>query len=83
MADAIMYDSTEPMLVREDGTLPDIIDVHGRTWSWWKGSLWRHDQLAWTRYMIMREDVVLPSQTLRDNPNYDLCSICTQDWTAA
>ena len=62
--------------------MAEIIDMYGRTWSWWKGGLYRHDQMAWTRDMIERTDMTLPSVALRDNPNYHLCSICTQDWPA-
>jgi hypothetical protein len=58
---------------------PDIIDHHGRIWTWISGDLYRHCQLAWPERFI-RAPHGLPSPRLADNPNYRLCEICTKEW---
>jgi hypothetical protein len=58
-----------------------IVDVHGRVWTWRDKTLYVHDQLACTADMIRAPGIGLPRQDrLGDNPNYDLCAICTQNW---
>jgi hypothetical protein len=60
-----------------------LTDSFGRVWALWRRGftpIYRHDQMAWTEDQIMRPGVVLPSVKLRDNPNYDLCEICRQEW---
>lgn len=59
---------------------PDATDKYGRVWIWISGDLYRHDQLAWPLAIITSEHFGLPGPGLADNPNYDLCAICTQDW---
>lgn len=36
---------------RPDGH-PDVTDAEGRVWSWWKGDLYRHGDMAWPRHHI-------------------------------
>lgn len=62
---------------QEEAEHPPISDAYGRTWIWWKGDLYRHDDtLAVPKDMI--EIMSLPRPGLaEDNPNYtNLCSIC-------
>lgn len=60
---------------------PPISDKFGRDWTWTTASVYVHDQMAWTEGMIRSGQFGLPrADRLRDNPNYDLCSICTADW---
>lgn len=57
---------------------PDIIDHHGRVWTWWKGDLYRHCKLAWPRTFVEDGRHGLPGPTALNNPNYaGLCGICT------
>lgn len=62
----------------------DLTDNHGRVWVYWKGgddALYRHDKgLAKPASMVVKPDGQLPSEQLADNPNYQLCSICTAGW---
>lgn len=53
---------------------PDIVDRHGRTWTWVSKDLYRHCGNAAPKDMI--NDFGLPRQSALDNPNYDLCDIC-------
>ncbi|MFJ4828478.1 hypothetical protein ACIP79_00845 [Streptomyces sp. NPDC088747] len=53
---------------------PDIVDRHGRTWTWVSKDLYRHCGNAAPVWMI--NDFGLPTQAALDNPNYDLCEIC-------
>ncbi|MDH6625785.1 hypothetical protein M2271_003596 [Streptomyces sp. LBL] len=54
---------------------PDIVDRHGRMWTWkGRGDLYRHCGNAAPAYMI--NDFGLPTQRVLDNPNYDLCDTC-------
>jgi len=55
---------------------PDIIDHHGRTWSWKSRDLYVHDSMAWPKSVIEDGRHGLPSPELADNPNYRLCDIC-------
>lgn len=55
---------------------PDITDHHGRVWTWWKGDLYRHCSLAWTRGMVLDGRHGLPTEKARSNPNYHLCAVC-------
>ena len=63
---------------------PAFADQFGRVWTWKGGDLWAHDDtLAFPRDMI---DALtrLPSERLRDNPNYwQLCEICRSQWRDA
>ena len=59
---------------------PDVTDKFGRAWTWISGDLYRHCQLAWPLVFITSEKTGLPRPQLRDNPNYSLCVICTQEW---
>jgi hypothetical protein len=61
---------------------PPIIDRHKRKWVWKDKDLYTHDGvMAWTRDMIERPNIGLPSPHLADNPNYAaLCATCRQDW---
>ncbi|MFE5159094.1 hypothetical protein ACFRNT_11275 [Streptomyces sp. NPDC056697] len=54
---------------------PDITDRHGRVWTWKAKDLYRHCGIAAPEYMI--NDFGLPTQAALDNPNYDLCDVCT------
>lgn len=66
----------------EEAEHPDIIDVHGRVWTWWKGDLYRHDGvLAWPLSLIRDPAFGLPRAGLADgNPNYaSLCAICRRE----
>ncbi|MFB8401126.1 hypothetical protein [Streptomyces sp. NPDC055912] len=58
---------------------PDITDRHGRVWTWWKGTLYRHCSLAFPQSFVEDERLGLPNPKLRDNPNYTLCQICLPD----
>jgi len=66
---------------------PDITDRWGRTWTWWEGDLYKHDDtLCFPLHFITSTEhpVGLPSAKLADNPGYvDLCSTCTQQWPVA
>lgn len=53
---------------------PDVTDLFGRVWTWWKGDLYRHCHNAAPKHMI--ETFGLPTQALLDNPAYELCAIC-------
>lgn len=53
---------------------PDVTDKFGRTWTWWKGELYRHCGNAAPEDMISHFE--LPTQRALDNPNYSLCDIC-------
>ncbi|MGW6789973.1 hypothetical protein [Streptomyces chartreusis] len=54
---------------------PDVVDRHGRTWTWVSKDLYRHCGNAAPADMI--NDFGLPSQKVLDNPNYgELCEIC-------
>lgn len=53
---------------------PDIVDRHGRTWTWKARDLYRHCGTAAPADMIGQFG--LPTQRALDNPNYDLCAIC-------
>ncbi|MFG3509637.1 hypothetical protein ACGF5F_29515 [Streptomyces sp. NPDC047821] len=54
---------------------PDIIDRHGRVWTWrGRGDLYRHCGNAAPADMI--NNFGLPPQRALDNPNYDLCDTC-------
>ena len=55
---------------------PDIVDHHGRTWVWIRGELYRHCDMAWSADQIRDTDHRLPSERVRNNPNYNLCQIC-------
>jgi hypothetical protein len=56
---------------------PDLTDRHGRVWIWWQGDLYRHCGMAFPEELIRTAG--LPSETVRTNPNYDLCEICRGD----
>ena len=53
----------------------DITDQHGRVWVWWSGDLYRHCQMAWPESMV-RAEHGLPTDSVKSNPNYQLCTIC-------
>lgn len=54
---------------------PDIVDQHGRTWTWFgRSDTYRHCGTACPVDMI--DAFGLPSQRALDNPNYVLCGIC-------
>ena len=58
---------------------PDIIDGHGRAWTWiGRGDVYRHDGAAFSEDWIREEGRIgLPSQRVLDNPNYGhLCDTC-------
>jgi hypothetical protein len=61
---------------------PDVVDRHGRVWTWWKGDLYRHDDtLAFPLEMIQAARFGLPGPRLADNPNYRrLCETCRSRW---
>jgi xanthine/CO dehydrogenase XdhC/CoxF family maturation factor len=59
---------------------PDIVDHHGRAWTWVSGDLYRHDSMAWTERMVRDGRHGLPEARLADNPNSRLCEICTKEW---
>lgn len=61
---------------------PDITDRFGRVWVWWKGDLYRHCGHCIPGEWITSTEhpIGLPSPTLADNPNYQLCEICRQEW---
>jgi hypothetical protein len=61
---------------------PDVTDAYGRIWRWrGRGNLYVHDDaLAFPLHMI--KGLSLPSASLADNPNYDLCATCRQNWQA-
>lgn len=57
---------------------PDIVDRHGRTWTWAGSSdLYRHCGMCWTASMVRDPRNGLPKESVISNPNYDLCDICT------
>jgi hypothetical protein len=35
---------------------PDVTDVQGRVWTWWKGDLFRHEGKAWPRDFIQEAE---------------------------
>ncbi|AKZ59221.1 hypothetical protein SAM23877_6176 [Streptomyces ambofaciens ATCC 23877] len=54
---------------------PDIVDRHGRTWTWFgRGDLYRHCGNAAPASMI--DQFGRRPQVILDNPNYDLCDVC-------
>jgi len=55
---------------------PDITDHHGRVWTWIDGDLYQHCGMAWPRHSIEDTRHGLPSESVRNNPNYDLCEVC-------
>ena len=61
---------------------PDITDRFGRVWVWRSGDLYRHCNLCFPGEWITstKHPIGLPSPSLADNPNYQLCEICTQNW---
>jgi hypothetical protein len=65
----------EELAAIERAEHPDIVDQHGRTWTWrGRGDLYRHCGNAAPDHMI--NDFGLPAQSALDNPNYDLCDVC-------
>lgn len=67
----------------EQSEHPDIVDRHGRVWVWWKGELYRHCGMAWTESMVRDPRNGLPTESARNNPNYDLCSTCKGETDAS
>lgn len=68
-------DARARLLELERAEHPDIVDRHGRMWTWrGRGDLYRHCGNAAPAHMI--NDFGLPTQAALDNPNYDLCVIC-------
>lgn len=65
----------------EEAEHPAFADKFGRLWTWVSGDLWHHDDtLAFPRDMIDKL-TRLPSERLRDNPNYwKLCETCRSRW---
>lgn len=61
---------------------PDIVDHYGRTWTWWQGELYRHCGMAWPKSSVLDTRNGLPCPTVRSNPNYGLCDICTGEGEA-
>ena len=62
---------------------PDITDSYGRVWVWKPGGgdLYSHDNaLCIPKDWVNDEKSGLPSYSLVDNPNYNLCEICRQNW---
>lgn len=62
-----------------------LTDRYGRVWEYWPQSsrftpLYIHDQMAWTREAVLSGNSRLPSPSLKNNPNYRLCAICTKEW---
>jgi hypothetical protein len=56
---------------------PDIVDHHGRVWTWGKGTLYRHCGLAWPQRFVKDGRHGLPSDQVLSNPNYPkLCDVC-------
>jgi hypothetical protein len=65
----------EALTALEAAEHPDIIDHHGRVWTWWKGDLYRHCGNAAPSHMI--DWFGLPKDAVLSNPNYPkLCGIC-------
>ncbi|MFF3312530.1 hypothetical protein [Streptomyces sp. NPDC002952] len=63
---------------------PDIVDHHGRVWTWWKGTLYRHCGLAWPRVFIEDTGHGLPTMSALTNPNYPkFCDVCLDGRTQA
>lgn len=62
---------------------PDVVDHHGRSWSWIAGDLYQHCGMAWPLHSIQNPRHGLPSESVRNNPNYDLCDICKGEKTDA
>lgn len=60
---------------------PDIVDAHGRVWTWKSGDLYGHDKT----FGIPKDWIAsagLPPETLAENWNYwRLCSTCTAGWS--
>jgi hypothetical protein len=65
----------------EEAEHPPFTDQFGRVWTWMSGDTWDHDDsLAMPRDMVERL-TSLPSERLRDNPNYwKLCATCRSHW---
>jgi hypothetical protein len=64
---------------------PDVIDIHGRAWTWipGPGDLYRHDCMAWPLEAVTSPNVRLPLPYLAGDPNYStLCGVCRQNWSA-
>lgn len=61
---------------------PDLVDHHGRVWTWKYGDLYVHDGcLAWPKDHVLDGTHGLPGPALADNPNYrELCPTCRQGW---
>lgn len=57
---------------------PDLVDHHGRTWTWVSGDLYRHCGMAWPAFVITDGVHSLPSASVKTNPNYQLCPICQE-----
>jgi len=55
-----------------------ITDRYGRVWTHFDRELYAHCRMAFPERMIAT--LGLPSPSLADNPNYDLCEICRQEW---
>jgi hypothetical protein len=56
---------------------PDVTDHHGRVWTWWKGTLYRHCGLAWPAEFVQDGRHGLPDESALTNPNYvDFCGVC-------
>jgi hypothetical protein len=55
---------------------PELVDHHGRVWTWVKGDLYLHCGMAWPRRFVLDGRHELPSDSVVANPNYELCSIC-------
>jgi hypothetical protein len=66
----------------EEAEHPAFRDKFGREWTWVSKDLWHHDDtLAMPRDMIGAL-TRLPSEKLRDNPNYHrLCGTCRSGWS--
>jgi hypothetical protein len=63
---------------------PDIIDQHGRVWTWRGGDLYAHDDTLAFPKALIDGGLGLPSAALADNPNYSrLCAICRSAWPVA
>lgn len=63
---------------------PDVVDHHGRVWTWKDGDLYVHDgALAWPLVFVLDGRHGLPEPGLADrNPNYSgLCLICRREAT--
>jgi hypothetical protein len=63
----------------EEAEHPDITDVLGRVWKWWKGDLYVHDKMGWPKSLITQPDLRRPIKAALDNPNYRWCAICKGD----